>query len=227
MARHLATARWIGGLLTLIPSGLPAQNLIRNPGFEDAGPAGTIAAWSVNPSWYIDPKEKGLAAVSADPEVFQGMGRRSLKMDGQGKRGLAQQSLAGRFAPGQRLRLSGWMKFENIRPAVGRISVSFHGQNGKWLGQRDITTDWRVLILWKVFREVAKVIDEFSRKRVRQIARPLIDNRVRSADKPSPHRLEMLPNQGQASNRALASCALIVAGRLREGSRRVDDLKDW
>jgi hypothetical protein len=45
-----AAARLIGGLLALVPCGLPAQNLIRNPSFEEVGPTGAIAAWSVSPS---------------------------------------------------------------------------------------------------------------------------------------------------------------------------------
>lgn len=46
------------------------------------------------------------------------------KMDGQEKRGLTQQSLADRFVSGQRLRMSGWMKFENESLQLGFIPMA-------------------------------------------------------------------------------------------------------
>lgn len=45
-----------------------AENLIKNPSFEETTPGGAIPEWTVNPPWYADAKakEKGLASVVAD-----------------------------------------------------------------------------------------------------------------------------------------------------------------
>ncbi len=144
--------RVVGTALCLLVSPLlhAGENLLKNPSFEQTTPDGRVAGWSWNHPWYAQPKEKGLAVVRIDEAVFQGMGHRSIQIVGRGNRGLIQQRVSARFKPGDRFRLSGWIKVENIRPACARFSAAFLGEGGKWITHRGCCTDWRVNTLdWR------------------------------------------------------------------------------
>ena len=127
----------------LAPRCSAAQNLIRNPGFEQMV-NGQPEHWSTGHRWYEKPKGSGLAAVTPDHEVFQGPGRSSLKMEGRANRGIAQQQV--RLDPpwGTQYRLAGWMRLLNTGTACARIDVECIGADGKWLGHgAALATDWR------------------------------------------------------------------------------------
>ena len=119
-----------------------ADNLLANPGFEELAD-GRPAGWSVGHTWYEEPEGSGLSAVEADSAVFQGAGQRSLRITGRQNRGLARQDLAYLPEWGGRMRLSGWMRLHETGTACGRIGVEFIGEDGKWLGQAGVATDWR------------------------------------------------------------------------------------
>ena len=91
-----------------------AENLIRNPGFEQVKDSRTLHWATEGFNWYAQPKELGLSRVEIDEAVLQGPGHRSLKLVGAKNRGMARQVL--RYKPnwGTRFQLSGWMKFQGF-----------------------------------------------------------------------------------------------------------------
>ena len=120
-----------------------AENLIRNPGFEQVKDSRTLHWATEGFNWYAQPKELGLSRVEIDEAVLQGPGHRSLKLVGAKNRGMARQVL--RYKPnwGTRFQLSGWMKFQGFKGTTATIAVEFVGEGNKWLGIKNCVTDWR------------------------------------------------------------------------------------
>lgn len=123
-----------------------AANLLVNPDFEEArqaedGPP-LPAGWDLSATWYAQPRDAGLSPVTLDAAVVRGGGRFSLRMDGQGKRGLVMQPVAFNPEHGRRFRLAGWIRFRDMRGAVANLTCEFLAD--KWLGQKDLPTDWRL-----------------------------------------------------------------------------------
>lgn len=120
-----------------------AENLLRNPSFEETDDGG-IADWgSSGMGWYEEPRGAGLSPVSADNVIFQGAGQRSARIDGNGKRGVLRQLLTYDPDWGGNFLLSGWMKFHDIPGDYCRIDVEFIGDNWKWLGSAFVSDDSR------------------------------------------------------------------------------------
>jgi hypothetical protein len=134
----------ITGALHLICHGAAADgNLLKNPGFEELKD-GAPTDWNVSGmDWYAEPKSAGLSAAAADESVFQGAGRRSVRFDGGGRRGLIRQTLKYDPAWGEKLRLSGWLRHSDIPGNLCLIEAEFIGGDGKWLGAAGIPGDWR------------------------------------------------------------------------------------
>ena len=147
-----------GLLLALLASPAGAENLLKNPSFEEAR-EGRIAAWAgTGHTWYEEPKGSGLAEAAPDNAVVQGAGQRSLKVAGRGNRGMVQQVLPYRAAWGRKMRLSGWIRIAEIRPACARLSVEFIGEGDKWLGLAGVVTDWRKSTMdWERFEREFEV----------------------------------------------------------------------
>lgn len=134
-------------------------NLLSNPGFELIAD-GRPAEWSIGHTWYEEPKGSGLSPVATDALVFQGAGQHSLRMTGEGNRGLARQGMAYLPEWGKKMRLSGWMRLQDTGSACGRMGVEFIGQDGKWLGQAGVSTDWRKSTAdWERFEQEFEVPD--------------------------------------------------------------------
>ena len=143
-------ARLVAAALAFAPHLQAGENLLTNASFEQVTPDGQPTAWRTKHGWYAQPKEKGLAKVVVDEAVFHGMGHRSIKIVGAGNRALIQQQLTIPFKPGERYRISGWIKLDRIRPASARFSAAFLGEGGKWITHKGCHTDWRVNTLdWR------------------------------------------------------------------------------
>ena len=119
----------------------PNDNLLTNPRFEQG-----LAGWNASQSWYeakVDGKGTGLSEVTVVPGAGHDGGP-ALQMVGQGNRGIALQVFP---VAALRLKVSGWLKCENLGNASADVLVEFVAEGGKWLSGTGLggvtdTRDW-------------------------------------------------------------------------------------
>ena len=113
-----------------------AENLLRNPGFEEVAPTEGGAGpkqWVLKAPWMEKPEGAGLSRVEADREtVYVGTG--SLRLNGTGNRGAAYQGVAQGFVPGDEAVLSAVAKVRNLDAGLAWIRAEFKAPGGKILG---------------------------------------------------------------------------------------------
>ena len=130
----------VGVALCLPPAALAQQNLVGNPGFEEGA-----ASWGLRNDWYAtnDPKRASPAVIDA---AVARSGAASLRIDGEGSRGLAIQSPLG-LDPGLKYRVGCWMKGEGMGEARAGPLIEFWSADnlhlgGKFLAQ-PVPADWQ------------------------------------------------------------------------------------
>lgn len=136
MNRLLVTAL-LGALAACSPGLAREGELIRNGGFEDG-----LTSWGADNQWYVQ-GDKGLSASSVDETGAHG-GARSLKLAGDGNRGIVLQTLE--IWP-DRFLASGWLRCEGLEGAQATILLEWKDVAGKWLGGLPVgsvtgTSDW-------------------------------------------------------------------------------------
>lgn len=130
----------LAGLVTLLPAA--AENLLANPSFEEVED-GLAAGWRCGGfDWYEEPEGAGLSRVEIDETVVQGPGQRSLKLIGEGNRGIVRQTLRYRPGWGRTLRVSGWIKLQETGSATGQVGVTFVSED-EWLDEAGVHTSWQ------------------------------------------------------------------------------------
>ncbi|MBC7328333.1 DUF4091 domain-containing protein [bacterium] len=128
-------------LSLLVPTLLPAKNLLYNGDFENG-----LAGWTTEHWWYeakIDGKGTGISRIELDENVSKS-GMKSLKIVGKGNRGIAMQVL--QLPPGKYI-VKGYIKCENLGNAQASILLEFLDKDGKWFegitaGSVSGTADW-------------------------------------------------------------------------------------
>ena len=136
-----------------------ADNLLKNPSFEEG-----LENWNI-PSWI-----ENTIKVEIDRSIFQGPGNASLKMVGEeGKRGILMQSVV-RNPDVKRYRISGWMKtkdFENGWYAEITAECVFQKDGKQQYAYYNIITQWDIHNMdWTKFEKEFEVPEGTTQIRV-------------------------------------------------------------
>ncbi|HOX39454.1 MAG TPA: DUF4091 domain-containing protein [Candidatus Brocadiia bacterium] len=117
------------------------DNMILNGSFEDG-----MLNWTTGHDWYAQPPGAGTSQCVIDKEVAK-TGVAALRIDGQGKRGLAMQVFP--VYPGK-FHLEGWIKCEGMGDARAELLAEWIDGNHQWISGSPVggiggTTDWTLV----------------------------------------------------------------------------------
>ena len=109
------------------------ENLVKNPGFEDA-----LKGWGAG--WRND-----LVEPAVDNTVMHGPGTGSLVLRGEAGKagGWVQQDIRDLPKGHKKFKASVWVKMKNFALGwQGIVTIEYIGENGKWLGITTLATPW-------------------------------------------------------------------------------------
>ncbi|MEA3403402.1 MAG: carbohydrate binding domain-containing protein [Armatimonadota bacterium] len=131
----------VGAAMCLPLMACAEENLVSNPGFEQGA-----ERWGLINNWYAPEGKQASPGVIDDAAAHSG--RASLRIDGQGSRGLAIQSPVPVEA-GQKYRLSCWMRGESMGEVRAGPLIEFWSEEQGHLGgkfiAREVPAQWERL----------------------------------------------------------------------------------